>query len=295
MMKAKKNVFFLLVLAVLCFSATPGHAFLSDLANGLSQGTLGNKSLFGGGESNKGFIGQMFKAETNVGPIYDYYLGREVAARVMGGSKALPAGDAASLYVNTVCRSLVLASDSPYQYRPYTCIVLEDRELNAFAAPGGIIFITSGMLSFLQNEDELAAVLGHEISHVQFRHGAVSVAQQNVQNVLGKNFYGTDKKNSLFGSILGQLYGNILNGYSIEMEAEADANGMQMAYDAGYSPQVFPEVLERFKSVKNGYGGAGYPEDRARLAREVLKKMNASFKAPSNTRTARYKTAVAKL
>lgn len=276
------------VLTCIC---TAGHAFLGDLGKVLQQPS--SEGSAGGGEES--LFGQLARAETNEGPVYDFMLGREVAARVLGASTPVSHDSRASLYVNSVCRSLVLASASPYQYHPYTCIVLDDAELNAFAAPGGVIFITTGMLRFLRNEDELAAVLGHEVSHVQFRHGAVSVAQENVNAVLGRNFYGADGNDNLLGSMLGQLYGNILNGYSMEMEAEADANGMRMARDAGYAPQVFPEILERFKNVKNDYGGAGYPEDRARLAREVLDEMGTSFPEPSGARTERFRVAVAAL
>jgi Zn-dependent protease with chaperone function len=290
----RQNHSFILLLAVvfLCLSSGVGYAFLG-LENIMK--TSSSDSGTSASHKEKGLFGQLADAETNKGPVYDYFLGREVAARVIGASKPLPPKSRVSIYVNTVCRTLVLASHSPYQYHPYTCIVLNDPELNAFAAPGGIIFITTGMLRFLHGEDELATVLGHEISHVEFRHGAVSVAQQNVNNVLGKNFYGSDRKNSLFDSMLGQLYGNILNGYSIEMESEADANGMVMAYAAGYSPQVFPELLVRFKEVKNDYGGAGYPEDRARMAQAVLDRLQGDFAAPDAGRTARYTAVVSKL
>lgn len=294
---SRYGILIVLIWAVLLIPCGVGHAFLGSLGKVLQQPPSGDGKDRKDRKDGKddGLFGQLSRAETNTGPVYDYMLGREVAARVIGASKPVAPEAPVSRYVNQVCRSLVLASASPYQYHPYTCIVLEDAELNAFAAPGGVIFITTGMLRFLRDEDELATVLGHEVSHVQFRHGAVSVAQENVNNVLGKNFYGADGKDNLFGSMLGQLYGNILNGYSMEMEAEADANGMRMAWEAGYAPQGFPEILERFKSVKNDYGGAGYPEDRARLAREALAAMSASFPAPSAERTARYRAAVSSL
>ena len=110
--------------------------------------------------------------DNRMGPVEEFYLGRKVAAQVLGAyPKRLAQDSPITQYVTKVGATLALASRAPYPYRPYTFIVLDEKEVNAFAAPGGIIFITTGMISFLPNEDALAGVLGHEIGHVELRHG----------------------------------------------------------------------------------------------------------------------------
>jgi len=100
----------------------------------------------------------------------EYYIDRGVAARIVSQYK--PYKHFGTVwYVNHVGETLALNSSRPYTYGGYHFAVLDTDEINAFACPGGIIFVTLGMLDLVENEDQLAAVLAHEIGHVSQKHG----------------------------------------------------------------------------------------------------------------------------
>jgi predicted Zn-dependent protease len=221
-------------------------------------------------------------------PENEYYVGRTVAVRVLGNfeyryrTQDYPAGPgaaggelrAASLteYLNQI--SLVLADaaleradrkgDRPAPLAGFHVVVVESEQLNAFAAPGGFIFVTTGTLKAAHSEDELACVLAHEVAHVVRGHALGSVQRSRWANVpaewlksskdltpeqrgaLQKMFEGT------IGDILDAL---LVKGYSRDTEYEADALGAKIAQAAGYDPNALVSFLATVKS--RGEGGAG--------------------------------------
>jgi predicted Zn-dependent protease len=236
-----------------------------------------------------------------MGPADEFFIGREAAARLLGSYKPLPLNHPAHAYVAQVGTTLQLASAAPYGYRPFTFIVLDSEEVNAFAAPGGIILITKGMLKFVQNEDELAAVLGHEIGHVAMAHGIQAIEKEKrlgVTSALAD--FAKDralaKVNTTTAAVLSpaldaaieQMGVSIRNGYSVEIEAEADKQGMDLLFKAGYDPYASLELIERFKTFKGSYGGAGYPEQRGSDAAKYLKEKNYPRRSVLPERTQRF-------
>jgi predicted Zn-dependent protease len=223
--------------------------------------------------------------DSKIGPVDEFFLGREVSARILGAYEPLSQKNPATDYVRKVGSSLSLYSHYPFPYRPYTYCVLKSNEINAFAAPGGFIFITTGMLNFLENEDELATILGHEIGHVELQHGINAVGQENVIKLLslmaelvvessaGDGLRENQLYNSLFNKITEKLMNKVRQGYNVEMESEADMRGIELSQLAGYDPKVFPKVLARLKKIKNNYGGANYPKERMADAIKRLKSM----------------------
>ena len=90
----------------------------------------------------------------------------------------------ANAYINLLGQTLAKASDMPETFNGYHFLILDSDEINAFAAPGGLIFITRGMLRCTQSEDAVAAVLAHEIGHVQFKHGLQAIKKSRVTSAL---------------------------------------------------------------------------------------------------------------
>ena len=151
-------------------------------------------------------------------------------------------------YVNSVGQRL-----SGYSHRSalnYRFTVLDSPEVNAFALPGGYIYVTRGILAFLNSEAELAAVLGHEIGHVTARHSVrqISAAQgaDILFNILGAvspamRSSGVQSVTSLLGNVL-------LAGYGREHELEADRLGAEYLARAGYDPQAMIRVIGVLKN-----------------------------------------------
>lgn len=125
--------------------------------------------------------------------------------------------------------------------------VLNDEMINAFALPGGFVYITRGMLTHMNSESELAAVLGHEVAHITEKH---AIRRQNRQK--GFNFLNTvlaigTGQPGIYE--LGNIFGGVLiTGYSREFELEADEVGAEYMAKAGYSPEAMLKTIEILKA-----------------------------------------------
>ena len=163
-------------------------------------------------------------------------------------------------YVTSVGRRL---SDVPgVRPYPYRFLVLDSPELNAFALPGGSVYVTRGMLAALTNEAELAGVLGHEIGHVSNRDGAQQLTKGLGLQVLTLGLAvvspGGRENAGAWMQVMGQLSTLILLGYSREAELEADAAAINYLHGTGYDPQGVPRVLRRLRQ-RERLGGVTYP------------------------------------
>jgi predicted Zn-dependent protease len=140
-------------------------------------------------------------------------------------------------YVNSIGQEL--AARSHRAHLKFTFTVLDSPEINAFALPGGYVYITRGIMAYLDSKAELAGVLGHEIGHVTARH---SVRQQSGQmastliNVLIEATTG-------LGDISNQVSTGIIRGYGREHELEADRLGAEYLHLSGYDPEIMLEVI----------------------------------------------------
>lgn len=241
--------------------------------------------------------------ENRLGPVEEFYLGRAVSAQVLGAyPKRLTQDSPVTQYVSRVGSTLALASRAPYPYRPYTFVVLDASEINAFAAPGGIIFVTTGMLRFLDSEDALAGVLGHEIGHMELRHGVRTLEQEGIINFAGTTANaaaqeagdnGADSEivRQFTDEVVGEIFNGVRNGYSVKLEAEADERSLEICYHAGYDPKALVQVLRRFKETTSSYGGAQYSKDREDRALGVLQRLpGAAAVSPLSARTERYQS-----
>lgn len=155
--------------------------------------------------------------------------------------------------VSTIGQAIIPVSDRPHL--PYTFTLLDTDEINAFAVPGGFIYITRGMLTFIENDDELAAVIGHEIAHVARRHGAqkletLALAEAAVMLLLQaeptlEQIYETQE--GRLGAEMAAML--LLSGWSQQNEFEADEYGTIYMAQAGYDPQTIILLFERMEAA----------------------------------------------
>lgn len=156
-------------------------------------------------------------------------------------------------YINRIGQSLVANSDKPKQ--KFTFTVLDTEMINAFAAPGGYIYISRGLLPFLDSEEELAGVIGHEIAHVTANHHGRRGRQDLTNKIVATTAYILTGSGDLADA--STMYGaELMSGFGREMELEADGLGAEYMYKTGYDPQALLEVIgvlkdqEQFQRVK---------------------------------------------
>jgi predicted Zn-dependent protease len=116
-------------------------------------------------------------------PEQEYYIGRAVGAVVLSKYPAY-ANTQVNQYINTLGQTLAAASNKPEIFGGYHFVVLDSDDINAFATPSGLIFVTRGLIRCCPTEDALAAILAHEIGHVQLRHGMQSIEKARVTEAL---------------------------------------------------------------------------------------------------------------
>jgi predicted Zn-dependent protease len=148
-----------------------------------------------------------------------------------------------------------IARETPYQYDFH--LLRDPNTVNAFALPGGQVFITYGLLKRLENEDQLAGVLGHEIAHVVGRHSAERIAKQDLtQGIVNGVLVGSD--GGAGAAQTAAMIGNLINmKYGREDELESDELGVKFMLDAGYQPE---QLLGVMRILKEASGGQRVPE-----------------------------------
>ena len=168
-------------------------------------------------------------------------LGREIAGRLLAAYPLVP-NEALQAYINQVGR--YLATQGPRPQLNWSFGVIRSDDINAFATPGGYVFVTSGLYRLLENEAALAGVLAHEMTHVNERHYVKLLQQQRVM-ALGQEFLLGQMKNATVQQLAGG--GVELYARSLDKDAEfaCDRLGLQAAAKAGYDPFAYLDVLDR--------------------------------------------------
>ncbi len=148
-------------------------------------------------------------------------------------------------YVNQIGQKLAQASHRPDLEWHFTVVDADD--INAFALPGGYIYITRGIMAYLNSEAELAAVLGHEIGHVTARHSVRQQTQNTLTGILatGAAIFSGNRAVADLANIGGQA---LLRGYGRDMELEADKLGAEYLGKTGFDPQAMIGVISVLKN-----------------------------------------------
>ena len=196
-------------------------------------------------------------------PAQDVQLGREAAAQAEQQFPVLR-DDGVTSYVADVGRRLVNMIPAEIQHPEfqYSFKVVNVRELNAFALPGGPMYVNRGMIEAAKTEGEVAGVMAHELSHVALRHGTAqaskatkyqigAMAGQVLGAIIGGNVGSVVAQGSQFG------LGAAFMRFGREYERQADIQGAQIMARAGYDPR---DMANMFKTLEAEGGGAGMPE-----------------------------------
>jgi predicted Zn-dependent protease len=247
------------------------------------------------------------KAHEASRPITDseeYYVGRAVAARILTKYK-LSQNAELTEYVNEVGNVVARKSTRPNPFRGYHFAVLDTQEVNAFACPGGIIFVTKGLITTCKNEDQLAAVLAHEVAHVANKDGINSISQARwteVWTAMGKEavtVYGGSVAAglvSLFEGTIDDVFKTIVvNGYSRQAEEAADAAAVKELARAGYDPTALVAVLTTMEAKGKGATSGifkTHPPTSERLAKVKALACEAAPSKGESIRTQRFKEMV---
>ena len=149
-------------------------------------------------------------------------------------------------YVNRIGQ--ILAKQSHRNKIRYTFTVIDDPSVNAFALPGGYVYVTTGLMAYLNSEAELAGVLGHEIGHVTARHGAQQQSAGIASAILVDLI---TKKSNVNSKSLQQLSTALIKGYGREHELQADQLGAEYLARVGYAPETMIDVVSVLKAQEN--------------------------------------------
>ena len=230
----------------------------------------------------------------------EYYLGRSVAAKILNQYPAYQ-NDRLTTYVNKVGTAVSYTSDRPELYGGYHFLILDSEEINAFACPGGLVFITRGLLSTCRDEEALANVLAHEVGHICAKHGLKAIKKSRLMNafdvLLTETSRHYDQKqlaqltgafDGALGDIVDQL---VVKGYSRQQEYEADRLGLRYASAAGYAASGMVSSLEIMAASAQTSTGMGFfkthpaPQDRLAEVRGVISSQGYTGTAePSRTK-----------
>ncbi|MDR2210710.1 MAG: M48 family metalloprotease [Spirochaetaceae bacterium] len=246
---------------------------------------------------------EAIKAADSLTAENEYYLGRAVAANIAGTYTVYTGNPALQTYLNKICSTIVINSPRPDIYKGYHVAILNTQEINAFATPGGHIFITRGLIACAPSEDALAAVIAHEVAHIQLRHALTSIRNARYVNAavsgvlagLSEAAPNTKELASIMGDSVNEIITTlVVNGFSKPQELEADATALSLLASAGYQPSSILDMLESLKQKQQDSQGFSKthpsPAERITNVNRALNKYSVSD--TRSYRAARYTAAV---
>jgi predicted Zn-dependent protease len=285
-------------------SAAAVAAALAALSACASLGSLDALSVLNIAVKSGEAVAKSFE---DITPEQEYYVGRAVGANIL--SQIPPYEEAkTNAYLNLLGQSLAMASDRPETFGGYHFLVLDSAEINAFAAPGGLVFVSRGLLRCADSEDAVAAILAHEIGHVVKQHGLKAIKTARFKDAglaIGKaaveelGSAELAKVTAAFSGTIDDITSTLVNsGYSRGAEKEADLAAVEILKRSGYDPNALVRMLVVMKSRLKP-GGPDFakthpdPEDRIAEIRKVLPETPAVAAPPA--RQSRYQAALGKI
>jgi predicted SprT family Zn-dependent metalloprotease len=187
-----------------------------------------------------------------VAELPEQQIGMGIAARLAG--KGIVGDRTLQNYVNKVCATI--ARNSSLYDADFTVLVLDDRRINAFAVPGGYIFLTRGMLLQCRDESELGGIIAHELAHLSRRHGLQEVSKRlagihsdQAFQELEEEVGGATEEEMELESLLDESYERVVHPRLLSYEVEADRIGAILAANAGYDPFGLVRISERVATM----------------------------------------------
>jgi hypothetical protein len=233
--------------------------------SGQNRGTSGEKALEQDVSIALSRMNQALADDEALNQEDGYYIGRAVGAQILQSYKVWE-NPALTVYLNKICGALVVNSPRPELYNGYHVALLDTREINAFATPGGHVFLTRGLADLANSEDALAAVIAHELAHIQLEHGvgiinrlkltrALTEAGSQAAALAAREAALEDRK-LLFGASVIELTNTLVkNGYSREQEYEADHYALALLALTGYRPGALVDMLKLLERRSRQEGG----------------------------------------
>jgi beta-barrel assembly-enhancing protease len=214
-------------------------------------------------------------------PQQDIELGKRAAA---DAEKQLPLCNVPKVdaYLTHVGMRLVAKLPTSGVQYPFEFHCVNDKAINAFALPGGYVFINRGAIEVADNEAQLAAVMAHELSHVALRHGTNQATKaQAAEGFLGiaSSIFGGSTGGALLSELGAFAAGGVLLRYSRSAESQADVMGTQVLYDSGYDPRAMAQFFEKLEAETKGKNPPEFlsdhpnPEHRVERVEEEIDKL----------------------
>jgi hypothetical protein len=223
-----------------------------------------------------------FKPGWNVySPQEDIQLGKKVAG---DAERQLPSCNAPRVdaYLTELGRKLILKLPTGGVQYPFEFHCVNSTEINAFALPGGFVFVNRGLIEVSENEAQLAGVIAHELSHVALRHGTTEATKARAAQV-GVDVIDTLIGGNAGGALLAELgkftAGGVLLRYSRSAETQADVMGTQVLYDAGYDPRALAQFFEKLETESKGQNPPEFfsdhpsPEHRVERVQQEIQRL----------------------
>jgi predicted Zn-dependent protease len=216
------------------------------------------------------FSEDMNKAQEDFTPEQEYYIGRAVGAQILTRYSIDKSNPAKTGYLNKILQALAVNSPKPEIYNGYYAVILDSDEINAFATSGGHIFVSRALINSAVTEDALAAVLAHEVAHVQLQHSVKAIqADRKAQAFKALAASVLDDLVDNFGEVVGDAVVTLIDkGYSRDQELDADATALSLLAGAGYDPSSLLDMLrtlDRDQASHPGGFNATHPTPRDRL------------------------------
>jgi hypothetical protein len=203
--------------------------------------------------------------KNGISPQQQIELGQKAVQQVYQQMPVLPDSSKVSQYVQALGQKL--AAEAPGYKWPYNFHVVNVADINAFALPGGSIFVNLGTIQAASNEAQLAAVMSHEISHVVLQHSVCNLEKERKVGIfagIGQIASGILLGDSTLGALaqkgIGLTAGLSFLRMSRDAEQQADLEGVGILYDVGYDPRAMPQFFETIQA-KYGTGGAQFLSD----------------------------------
>jgi len=231
-------------------------------------------------------------------PQEEYYIGRAVAANILTIYKPYTQNTALTRYLNNICQVLVINSSMPAIYNGYYVMILDSQEFNAFATPGGHIFVTKGFVEAVPSEEALAAIIAHELAHIMLRHGMKIIDEMKFYNEMdamaqqAAEIAGRRNEENqrliAFRNRISEFF-NIMvkSGYSQPQEFEADNTAIELLSAAGYDPNGLLEALEVLQKAQRGQQGGIFSTHPAAFERITKVRQQTAGMVSPNTQAAR--------
>jgi len=216
-----------------------------------------------------------------------YFLGRAVAAHILALYPPYTQNPGLTRYLNKICQTLVINSPRPTAFRGHFVVILDSPEFNAFASPGGHIFLTRGLVEAATSEDMLAAVIAHELAHIMLDHGLSMIEEMALLDeaaaIAGRAaaFAGdrpvAERVMGFRNSVSTIVETLVRNGYSREQEFAADRKAVELLVAAGYNPRALVDML-RILQQRQGSHAEGLlathppPAERIRNVEEAIRR-----------------------